>query len=80
LQTEAERVIAADLLAVLREFHHDKLALRERHVAVSRYVSDYDFNNTYQYIVAREDVQLSWLEAAIAELGGNPDRRTASSR
>jgi hypothetical protein len=67
-------VTPAELLAVLREFHRDKLVLRERHVAVSRHVSDYDFNNTYQYIVAREDVQLSWLEAAIAELAGTPDK------
>jgi hypothetical protein len=67
-------VTAAELLAVLREFHREKLAIRERHVAVARYVSDYDFNNTYQYIIAREDVQLSWLEAAIAELEGTPDR------
>lgn len=64
----------AELLAVLREFHRDKLVLRERHVAVARYVSDYEFNNTYQYIVAREDVQLSWLEAAIAELAGAPEK------
>ena len=62
-----------DLLAVLREFHHEKLALRERHVAVARHVAGYEFNNTYQYVIAREDVHLSWLEAAIAELGGTPD-------
>jgi hypothetical protein len=73
LQTEAGVVKPSDLLAVLREFHHEKLALRQRHVVVARYVSDYDFNNTYQYIIAREDVQLQWLEAAIAELAGTPD-------
>ena len=61
----------ADLLAVLQECHADKLALRQRHVAVARRVSDYEFNNTYQYVIAREDVHLSWLEAAIAELGGS---------
>ena len=72
LQTEAERVTPADLLAVLTDVHHDKLAMRQRHVAVARHVSDYDFNNTYQYVIAREDVHLSWLEAAIAELGGKP--------
>jgi hypothetical protein len=77
LQAEAERVTAAELLAVLREFHREKLAIRERHVAVARHVSDYDFNNTYQYIIAREDVQLSWLEAAIAELDGTPDKVAA---
>jgi hypothetical protein len=74
LQAEAKRVKPADLLAVLREFHHEKLALRQRHVAVARQVSSYSFNNTYQYIIAREDVHLSWLEAAIAELGGTPDQ------
>ena len=63
----------ADLAAVLKELHHEKLALRQRHVAVARYVSDYDFNNTYQYIIAREDVHLSWLEAALADLGVAPD-------
>jgi hypothetical protein len=58
----------ADLASVLRELHQEKLALRQRHVAVARRVSDYDFNNTYQYVIAREDVHLSWLEAALAEL------------
>jgi Mn-containing catalase len=62
----------AELLRVLKDCHHDKLALRQRHVAVARHVTDYDFNNTYQYIIAREDVHLSWLEAAIAELGETP--------
>jgi hypothetical protein len=63
----------AELLTVLRECHREKLALRQRHVAVARHVADYEFNNTYQYIIAREDVHLSWLEAAIAELGDTPD-------
>jgi len=63
----------AELLSVLQEFHREKLALRQRHAAVARHVSSYSFNNTYQYIIAREDVHLSWLEAAIAELGGTAD-------
>ena len=62
----------SDLLTLLREFHREKLGLRERHVAVARVVSDYAFNNTYQYIIAREDVHLSWLEAALAEMGESP--------
>ena len=62
-----------DLAALLREFHHEKLALRQRHVAVARHVSAYEFNNTYQYVIAREDVHLAWLEAAITELGNTPD-------
>ena len=63
-----------DLLSTLRELHRDKLTLRERHVAVARHVDHYDFNNTYQYAINREDVHLSWLETAIAELGGTPDQ------
>jgi hypothetical protein len=63
----------ADLLSTLREFHRDKLTMRQRHVAVARQVSDYEFNNTYQYVIAREDVHLSWLEAAIADDSGTTD-------
>jgi hypothetical protein len=66
-------VKTADLVAILKEFHREKLTLRQRHVAVARLVADYEFNNTYQYVIAREDVHLQWLEAAIAEQGGTPD-------
>ena len=61
---------ATELLALLRDFYRDKLAMRQRHVAVAKYVPDYDFNNTYQYVIAREDVQLNWLRDAITDLGG----------
>ena len=63
---------SADLIRVLSEFHRDKLTIRQRHVAVARAVSDYDANNTYQYVIAREDAQVAWLEAALAELGAAP--------
>jgi hypothetical protein len=66
-------VKTADLAAVLREFHREKLTLRQRHVAHARQIGDYEFNNAYQYIIAREDVHLQWLEAALAELGVTPD-------
>jgi hypothetical protein len=62
-----------ELLAILRDFHREKLTLRQRHVAVARQVSHYDANNTYQYVINREDVHLSWLESAIVELEGTPD-------
>jgi hypothetical protein len=39
-------------------------------VAVAKHVPDYDFNNTYQYVIAREDVQLNWLADAITDMGG----------
>jgi hypothetical protein len=73
LQTKAEHVKPDDLLSILRAFHRDKLAMRERHVAVARFVTDYEFNNAYQYVIAREDVHLSWLEAALTEAGEVPD-------
>jgi hypothetical protein len=72
LQREAERVNTPELLEILRDFHREKLTMRQRHVAVAQHVTHYDFNNTYQYLINREDVHLQWLEAAIAELGGQP--------
>jgi hypothetical protein len=65
-------VNTAELSRVLSQFHQDKLALRQRHAAVAKQVSDYDANNTYQYVIAREDVHLQWLEAALRELGATP--------
>ena len=64
---------ATELVALLRDFYQDKLSMRQRHVAVAKHVPDYDFNNTYQYIIAREDVQLNWLRDAITDRGGTLD-------
>ena len=61
---------ATELLALLRDFYRNKLAIRQRHVAAARHVTHYDFNNTYQYVIAREDVQLNWLRDAITDMGG----------
>jgi hypothetical protein len=61
------------MLELLREFHRDKLALRQRHVAAARHVRDYDINNAYQYVIAREDAQIGWLHDAVTDLGGRPD-------
>jgi hypothetical protein len=64
----------AELIDLLRTFCQEKEALRQRHVAAARHVVDYNFNNTYQYVINREDVQITWLRDAIAELGGTaPD-------
>lgn len=69
----------ADLLDLLIGVYRDKLALVARHEAHAREVGDYDFNNTYQYILAREEAQLTWIRAAIEELGGHaPDRPSAA--
>lgn len=64
---------AEQQLQILRDFYRDKLTVRQRHDAVARFVRNYDFNNTYQYIIAREDAQLRWVFDAIAELGGTVD-------
>jgi hypothetical protein len=59
-----------DLLPLLQAFYREKLTMLLRHQAAARLVGQYDANNTYQYILNREEVQLSWLASAIAELGG----------
>ena len=65
---------ATDLLELLREFHKDKLTMLRRHQASARFVSDYDFNNTYHNIIAREDMHLSWVRDAILDAGASqPD-------
>jgi len=75
-------VKSTELLELLSAFYADKLAMRQRHDAAARYVADYDFNNTYQYVIAREDLQLNWLRDAITDMGGTltdapePDFRT----
>jgi hypothetical protein len=70
MQGEAESVKPAEQLALLQDFYRDRLALMNRHVEGARIVADYEFNNTYQYIVAREEVHMSWLRAAVEDLGG----------
>jgi hypothetical protein len=64
-------VKSSELLNLLTEFYRHKLAVRQRHVAAARFVSNYDFNNTYQYIIAREDLQLNWLRDAVSDMGGS---------
>ena len=68
---------STELLDFLREFYRDKLAMRERHSHAAQGVSDYDANNTYQYVIAREDVQLNWLRDAIEAMGGQVDPASA---
>jgi hypothetical protein len=63
-------VTSSELAAVLADFTRDKLAQRERHIAGAQRITNYDFNNTYQYIIAREEMHVSWLADAIADMGG----------
>ena len=61
---------ATELKALLEEFYRDKLALKLRRIAAARLISSYEVNNTYQYIINRDEVQLGWLRNAIAEIAG----------
>ena len=60
------------VLALLQEFYAEKLTALLRHQAGARHVAQYDVNNTYQFIVNRDETHLSWLGRAIVELGGTP--------
>ena len=58
-----------DLVALLQECYRDRLALAEHHRAVAVHVPGYDINNTYQYVINREETHLEWIAAALTELG-----------
>ena len=58
-----------ELKQILTEFAADRLSLLQRHEAGARAVSHYDFNNTYQYVIAREETHVTWLQTALAEYG-----------
>ena len=47
----------------------ERVALLMRHEDVAVTVTDYDINNAYQYIIAREETHLSWLQQALLSLG-----------
>ena len=57
---------AQSLPALLAGVTADRLALLARHEASARVVAHYDFNNTYQYVIAREDTHLRWLQDALS--------------
>src|SRR5439155_20822587 len=59
VQGKAEHV--TDLLTVLQDFYREKLTMLLAHEAGAKLVGQYDVNNTYQYIINREEAQLSWV-------------------
>ena len=67
-----------DILALLQEFYREALARLLRHQAGARLIRQCDANNTYQYIINREETHLSWLAAAILALGGTVDEPAPS--
>jgi hypothetical protein len=72
LQGKAEGVtttLQQELQVLLATAAAERLAILERHEAGARVVAHYDFNNTYQYIISREETHLQWLQSALEELG-----------
>jgi hypothetical protein len=69
LQGKTESVTPSDLHELIREFCLERLGLLLRHESAARFVSDYDINNAYQNIIAREETQISWLQQALIGAG-----------
>lgn len=67
-----------ELQQLLTELAAERVALVERHEAGARAVSHYDFNNTYQYVIAREATHLEWLGNALGELGAALPKASAA--
>jgi hypothetical protein len=67
-----------ELQEILTAFAADRVSLLERHEAGARVVSNYDFNNTYQYVIAREETHLTWLQSALVELGSPMPKASAT--
>jgi hypothetical protein len=63
-------VTPTELAPLLAACYTDRLALLQRHVASATHVADYDVNNAYQYIIAREETHVYWLHRAILDAGG----------
>ena len=57
------------LAELVRDFYLERVSLLMRHEDVAQLVTDYDINNAYQYIIAREQTHLSWLQHALLDLG-----------
>ena len=65
-----------ELKKFLTEIAAERLALLLRHEAAARVVGNYDFNNTYQYVIAREGTHLEWLQSALSEVGATLPQST----
>jgi hypothetical protein len=58
-----------NLAELIRDFYLERVTQLMRHEDVAKLVTDYDINNAYQYIIAREETHLSWLQHALLDLG-----------
>ncbi|HEY7791470.1 MAG TPA: hypothetical protein VIC33_13205 [Vicinamibacterales bacterium] len=69
-----------ELLQMLGAFAREKQAMLLRHQAGARHVAQYDANNTYQYVLAREDVHLDWLSRALESMGSTLETASEPDR
>lgn len=58
-----------ELQTLIRDFYLQRLALLLQHEGAARHVADYDVNNAYQYVIAREETHVSWLQHALLDVG-----------
>lgn len=69
------------LAELIRDMYLERVSLLMRHEDVAQVITNYDINNAYQYIIAREQTHLSWLQHALLDLGaklvGDPSRGPA---
>jgi hypothetical protein len=57
--------------ALLQDAYRDRLALLQRHIDGATRIGDYEFNNTYQYVIGREEIHVQWLRDALVDLGAD---------
>src|SRR6185295_5368166 len=71
------------LAELIRDMYLERVSLLMRHEDVAQVITDYDINNAYQFIIAREQTHLSWLQHALLDVGaklvGDPSRGPALS-
>jgi hypothetical protein len=70
LQGEAEGVSVVTQLSLLQDVYREKLALFNRHVEGATRIANYESNNTYQYVIARDEQHVQWLRDAVVDLEG----------
>jgi hypothetical protein len=56
-----------DLKTLLTTVAAERLAILQRLEGAARVVSHYDFNNTYQYVISRQETHIAWVQNALAE-------------
>ncbi len=57
--------------ALLQDAYRDRLGLLLRHIDGATRMADYEFNNTYQYVIGREEIHVQWLRDVLVDLGAD---------